>query len=386
MTGHAPALSPFIVKIASRCNLDCTYCYVYNQGDSSWRSRPAFMSEETFAAMVGRIREHCELSGQSSVSLVFHGGEPTLMRPARFAALCAFAREQLEDLVTVEFSIQTNGTRLDESWVQALIEHRVDVGISLDGPREVNDAARVDHRGRGSYDAVARGIARLREHDVPFGILSVVQLGADPLAIHRHFLELRPASIAYLLPSYTHDTVGPIRARYGPTPCADYLIPIFDEWWDKGTIDVTVREFRAMGKLIMGGNSELDSFGNPPLRFITVETDGSIHGLDKLRTCADGMTNTTLTVHDSRFADVATNNDLHAQIAAGMPLPTACRACPERDTCAGGYLPQRYSNEREFDNPSIWCADLLALFAHVRKRMGISASDTRARRAALAAV
>jgi uncharacterized protein len=226
----------------------------------------------------------------------------------------------------------------------------------------------------------------LREHGVPFGILSVVQLGADPLAIHRHFLELGCTSLSYLLPAYTHDTVGPIRERFGPTPCADYLIPIFDEWWDNGTVDLTVREFRAIGRLIMGGTSELDSFGNPALRFITVETDGSIHGLDKLRTCVDGMTSTELNVHTAAFADVADASDLHAQIAAGMPLPTACRACPERDTCAGGYLPHRYSSEREFDNPSIWCADLLALFAHVRERMGISVPDTRARREALAAV
>jgi uncharacterized protein len=67
---------------------------------------------------------------------------------------------------------------------------------------------------------------------------------------------------------------------------------------------------------------------------------------------------------------------------AGLPLPAGCRACRERDTCAGGHLPNRYSRERGFDNPSVWCADLLALFDHVRLRMGVSHEETELRRAA----
>jgi uncharacterized protein len=43
-----------------------------------------------------------------------------------------------------------------------------------------------------------------------------------------------------------------------------------------------------------------------------------------------------------------------------------CNACHERAICGGGYLPHRYSRTNGFDNPSIWCQDLLKLFAHVR--------------------
>ena len=35
----------FIWKIASRCNLNCTYCFVYNMADQRWREQPAFMSD-----------------------------------------------------------------------------------------------------------------------------------------------------------------------------------------------------------------------------------------------------------------------------------------------------------------------------------------------------
>jgi len=380
-----PALSPFIVKVASRCNLNCSYCYVYNQADSTWRGRPAHMSDETFDAVIARIRRHVEDSRQDTVTILFHGGEPTLIGARRFASMCERARRELGAHVDVELAIQTNATRLDERWAETLRAYDVAVGVSLDGPREVNDRARVDHRGRGSYDAVSRGLAVLRGGGVPFEILSVVQLGADPLRIHRHFLELGCDSISYLLPAYTHDTIGDVRERYGPTPCADYLIPIFDDWWNNSPINVRIREFHGMARAVMGGTSELDSLGNPALRFVSVETDGSIHGLDKLRTCEDGMTDTSLSVHEADFRDLASASRLHAEILAGMALPTGCRGCPERTTCGGGYLPHRYSRARGFDNPSVWCADLLALFTHIRTRMGVSVAETADRRAALSA-
>lgn len=68
----------FILKVVSRCNLNCDYCYVYHKGDQSWRLRPTIMSDEVFRSTVQRIRRHCLHSGQSSVQIVFHGGEPCL--------------------------------------------------------------------------------------------------------------------------------------------------------------------------------------------------------------------------------------------------------------------------------------------------------------------
>jgi len=380
---HPQSSLNHIVKIAARCNLNCSYCYVYNQADTTWRDRPAVMSKDTFIATIERIRRHCLLSGQETVTIAFHGGEPTLVGPSRFAWMGALARERLGDIVRVELVIQTNGTRLDPGWLAVLREHEVRVSISLDGPKEINDRYRVDRRGRGSHDATARGIALLRESGMPFGILSVVQPGADSLLIHHHFLELGCSSIAYLLPSYTHDTIGPIRKKLGPTPCADFLIPIFDDWWFNGSIDVSIREFWNIGRVIMGGSSRLDSIGNPPLHFVCVETDGSMQGLDKLRSCENGMSTMPLSVNNADFREIALASPFHAAVMDGLPLPSGCRACPERDTCAGGYLPNRYSKARGFDNPSVWCADLLALFTHVRMRMGVSHEETRRRRSAL---
>jgi uncharacterized protein len=97
------------------------------------------------------------------------------------------------------------------------------------------------------------------------------------------------------------------------------------------------------------------------------------------------MTATGLTIHDADFRDLAHANPLHAEIIRGVALPDACEQCEEKITCAGGYLPHRYSRERQFNNPSVWCADLLKLFRHMRARMGVSVGETMERRQRLLA-
>jgi uncharacterized protein len=369
-------------KIASRCNLNCSYCYIYNKGDSTWKQRPAIMSDEVFEAAVQRIRAHCNASRQKLLLLGFHGGEPCLVGAARFSAWCKRARDVLHDIAELPICIQTNGTLIDETWAKVFQENKVNVGVSVDGPQEVHDLLRVDHHGRGSYDKVARGLKVLRDAHIPFTILCVIPLGADPLAVHHHFVKtLGCKQFTYLLPLFTHDTIAPIRQRYGLTPCADFLIPIFDEWWFNDTTDITVGNFRNMIKIILGGRSEMETIGNTPPAYVFVQTDGEMEGMDTLRICNDGMSKMNFNVLETGFEAILHADTLHrTAIFQGMALPTGCRACVERDNCAGGFVPHRYSHSRGFDNPSVWCADLLKLFAHIRGRLGVTAEETSTRR------
>lgn len=379
-----PFITQLILKVASRCNLNCSYCYVYNKGDSTWKSRPAVMPDEIFEAALDRMRRHCRAAGQPRVRISFHGGEPCLAGVNRFDAWCIRARQVLRDVAAVEFCIQTNGTLLNEEWTELFRKHDVQVGLSMDGPRRHNDVFRVDHLGRGSYDQVEKGLKLLQRAGVTYALLSVIPLGADPLEVHRHFISLGCRDITYLLPHFTHDTIEPIRQLHGPTPCADFLIPIFDDWWFNGGMEVRIGDLWNMARLILGGCSRIETLGSKPPLYVFIESDGEIEGLDSLRVCADRLAKIHLNVLTADFQDILQSTSMHkAAIFEGMGLPSGCRACPERDTCAGGYLPHRYSSARGFDNPSVWCADLLKLFAHLRSRLGVTVEETYARRMAL---
>jgi uncharacterized protein len=384
--GQTSYIHEVILKVASRCNLNCSYCYVYNMADSTWMRRPPLMSNEVFDLALERISQQCRATGQNWFRIAFHGGEPCLIGPETFDKWCTKARAVLGDIVRLSLVVQTNGTLLNLRWVELFRKHHVSVGISMDGPKEIHDAVRVDHGERGSYERVARGLTLLQTAGVPYGVGCVIPLGAPPLTVHRHFLRLGCTEITYLMPHFTHDTIAPVREQHGPTPCADFLIPIFDNWWFESTMQVQINDLKNIARVIMGGRSHSEGIGNGPPCYVFIEPDGEMEGLDNLRACRNGLSQMKLNVRDSDFSTLLHTDTMHSKaIFEGMPLAEACRACAEGETCAGGYLPHRYSSTRGFDNPSVWCADLLKLFAHIRVRMGVGVEKTNDRRRMLAA-
>jgi uncharacterized protein len=187
-----------------------------------------------------------------------------------------------------------------------------------------------------------------------------------------------------LWPDYTHDSIGSLREHYGPTPAADYLIPLFDEWMLTYPSDPHVPEFWNLTRLVLGGKSSIENYGNRPSQYAFVESDGAIEGLDVLKICEDGLSRTGLNVTTADFVELETSRTLAAKlITEGLALPTQCEGCPERETCSGGYVPHRYSRADHFDRASVWCADILKVFNHVRMRLGVSQLETGERRRTL---
>src|SRR5271154_5916763 len=78
-TGWRPLpFREFIVKVHSRCDLACDYCYMYEMADQSWRNQPRSMSAETAELTARRIGEHAKEHRLPAVTLILHGGEPLL--------------------------------------------------------------------------------------------------------------------------------------------------------------------------------------------------------------------------------------------------------------------------------------------------------------------
>src|SRR5438046_6308805 len=127
----SPSFRQFIVKVHSRCNLSCTYCYVYHHVDQSWRQRPNVMADATIATMARRIGEHVHRHGPREVVVVLHGGEPLMAGPDVIARTISTIRSAMPAHTDVEVTLQTNGTLLDPRFLEVFHEHHVGVGVSL---------------------------------------------------------------------------------------------------------------------------------------------------------------------------------------------------------------------------------------------------------------
>ena len=94
--------------------------------------------------------------------------------------------------------------------------------------------------------------------------------------------------MAFLLPDITHDS-KPLRyGGLGRTPVADYLIPIFDRWFEEDNPNVVIRLFWDIIKRMLGGKTSTDTFGNHAQLYVVIESDGAIQPVDTLRVCRGG--------------------------------------------------------------------------------------------------
>jgi len=358
-----------ILKLAALCNLNCSYCYVYNHEDKSFRSRPKFISDTVFEHALKSISDYCNRREQHGMAITFHGGEPTLIGAGRFDFLAGRARDVLGEQLR-GLSMQTNATLIDDAWIDVFRRHEVQVGVSMDGSGPVHDLLRVHHAGRGSYREAAAGLARLQESGLDPAILCVINPALSGLEAFRHFRSLGIQWMNFLLPDATHDSKQRLYGHLGPTPVADYLIPIFDDWFDRDDPEVKILLFTDLLRLLMGGEPETEAFGNAPMSYVVIETDGSIEALDALRVCDENIACSGLNVLRNGLDDRRLGRPLAYQaIHEGFALAAECDRCRERDICGGGYLPHRYRRANGFDNPSVWCADILKLLGHIRRRL-----------------
>ena len=91
--GHEPVpFRQFILKVHSRCNLSCSYCYVYEMADQSWRQLPRQMSRAVVSQVARRIAEHADAHRLPSVDVILHGGEPLLAGASRLTELAGLLR------------------------------------------------------------------------------------------------------------------------------------------------------------------------------------------------------------------------------------------------------------------------------------------------------
>lgn len=356
----------FILKVANRCNIDCDYCYVFNSADQAWRRLPARMSVDVARAAGQRIGEHAAAHGLGDVHVVLHGGEPLLAGPRHMAELLGAVREGIPVGVEVRFELQTNGTLLAKPWLDLFERHEVVVGVSLDGPPAANDRHRLTHASRSSTASAVRGIELLRSRPHLFaGLLAVVDLANDPVDVHDYLASFEPPVIDFGLPHATHDDLphrdDPSVPEYGV-----WMGSVFDAWLARPEDRHSVRMLEDIVALSSGVRGSVESLGLAPPTSTVIESDGTIEGVDTLRSVEEGASWLGLSVFRQSFNEVLHHPKLLHRQHGKTALAEQCQSCPLVEVCGGGYLPHRFSTARGYQNPSVYCADLEYLIRHVQ--------------------
>jgi uncharacterized protein len=363
--GHqAVPFRQFILKVHSRCNLACTYCYVYEMAERGWPDLPKRMDTAVVQMVAERIGEHVRAHDLPRVDVILHGGEPLLAgagwltESARLLRTCVPAE--------VKIGVQTNGTLLRPRMLQELKDLGISVGVSLDGDAEATGRHRLYPNGRNSFDDVADGLRLLASPDfceIYSGILCTIDVQNDPVATYEALLEFCPPALDLLLPHANWSCPPP------GTGYADWLIAVFDRWYSAPEQETVIRLFSEMIQLTFGSPGAVEGLGLAPSTLIVVDTDGSIKQLDSLSSTYPGAADTGRHVSTDAFDAVLDHPTTVARQIGVDALSGQCQECPVLDVCGGGLYPHRYRNGAGFRHPSVYCDDLTRIITHVSGRV-----------------
>lgn len=152
--------------VSSLCNLDCRYCFIERNPYST--SEYGIMSPQIAIKAVNLLMSDFDYDSGDVPEILFYGGEPLLARET-IKETIGFIRREYGDYPKI--TIISNATLIDRSLAKFFKDYSVGLGISIDGPKDINDSGRVFRNSVDSvYDAVCESINILKEERCSFGL------------------------------------------------------------------------------------------------------------------------------------------------------------------------------------------------------------------------
>ncbi|MDB5285480.1 MAG: hypothetical protein JWR05_429 [Mucilaginibacter sp.] len=327
------------------------------------------MSLHTITALSVRLKAYCDATGVDYIHIIFHGGEPLLLSQDYFIDCIEILKSTSSD-IKFSFSVQTNGVTINKEWYDLFKANNVKVGISLDGPKKHHDEFRLFHNGKGSYDEVAQAI-RIGNGNGLAGILMVINTNIPTREFYQEIKELNVGKLNLLFPDGHYDRLpnGFDGLKFGDdnyTPYADWLIELF-LIWKSDRLRPIIRLFETLIEMVAGidgiGNQ---GFGRTKNGVVVIETDGGIEVTDSLRACYEGITRNGINVHTSNIEDLFKDDIFEVYYHAHDMVCEQCLNCPVYDFCGGGFLGNRFANHNGFNNPTIYCRDMIRLISFIQ--------------------
>ena len=385
------------------CNLDCEYCFFLSKEMlyPGSRFRMAANLQETY------LRQLLEAHARAvEVVVAWQGGEPTMMGLDFFRHSIEIERRYARPGQRILNTIQTNGTLLDDEWGEFLKQNEFLVGISVDGPRQMHDAYRVDKGGKPTFDRVMRGLDVLKRHGVDWNVLTTIHAvnGDHGRAVYRFQRdELGASFIQYIpiierateqslpiadagwghgvpgRPLYTQQGDLVTHRSVGPEQYGRFLIDVFEEWVRRDIGTVYVQMFDTALANFHGEPGGMCVHARTCGLQLAIEHTGDLYSCDHYVEPGYLLGNIT----GKHMLELAASP---AQHKFGQDkfdtLTRFCLDCDVRFACNGGCPKDRFATS-PYGEPGqhYLCPSYQAFFRHVRKPIQQMAALLRAGKA-----
>ncbi|HDR73204.1 MAG TPA: anaerobic sulfatase maturase [Methanoculleus sp.] len=364
-----PSFHVLAKPAGAQCNLACRYCFYLSKAEL-YPGGTFRMADEVLEEF---LRQYIEAQRMPAVTISWQGGEPTLMDLEFYRRSVELAEQYARPGMQVNYTIQTNGTLLDEEWCAFFKRHHFLVGISIDGPEALHDACRVDRKGRGTFARVMRGLSLLQEHGVEHNILCAVHAanGDHPLDIYRFFRDDVGAQFIQFIPIVDREGDTATDRSVRPAQWGRFLCNVFDEWVRHDVGEIFVQHFDTALAAWVGHPPGLCTFAPTCGAAVALEHNGDLYPCDHFVEPDYLLGN----IMEKPLANlVGSEKQLRFGQAKRDTLPRACRECPVRFACHGGCPRDRFvATHHGKQSSNYLCEAYRMFFAHIGTPMQIMA-------------
>ena len=312
-----------IIKVADYCNFTCSFCRYSNN------SRKSLMPFSVFRTIIEKACDYNIANGINELDIIFHGGEPLLWGYDNFVSAIKLQKEFIYKHPKFIFnnSIQTNGSLLTDRWIDFLIENNFDIGISIDGPEEINF-----HRGYKGDKNVLENIDKLSQKNCKFGILSVITNDHAGWAdkYYDFLIEHNIHSVGLCYCMYDEKN----KITVSNEILTDFLKCLFTRYFE-GTYQLEIREFNNIFKMCYGISTGACSFSKRQScgNFFSIRSNGNVFFCDPYALDVQPLGN----ILSETFFDIKSNPDLlKIIISAKEGAQKVCGDCEINNICGGG--------------------------------------------------
>ena len=319
-------MTALVKPASSLCNLECSYCFYCDEAKKRNNNPDKIMDRITAENLIRKMFAFC---GDNSVlTFMFQGGEPLMAGIDFFRDFIEIADKHKTEGSSINYSLQTNGTLIDEEYAVFFKENNFLIGISVDGEKALHDKQRSK-----SFDRTMNGIELLKKHSVDFNILSVITAKTDASRLFDFYIE---NGFRDVQPIYCLDPLDGEKSDYSlnAKQLARFKKRFFNLWFSevsKGR-HFYVRDFDNLLSLMTKGVAEQCGASGRCNAQLVVESDGTCYPCDFY--CLDEFECTN--INDADINDILNSDGLRKFFEHDEEKNSLCASCRVKPLCGGG--------------------------------------------------
>lgn len=375
------AASILIKPSSANCNIDCKYCFYKCLSSNREEYSKGFMTDETLDTLVKNAFDYVSpaknedgkgVAEQSFVSFAFQGGEPTLAGLDFFRRVVELQKKYNDGTIQVENTLQTNGMIIDDEWAKFFAENHFLIGVSLDGPKKMHDAYRVDTVGKPTFERIMNTLELFDRYQVDYNILTVVteQTAQKASSLYKfykrngfQFVQLIPCMDE---PERFKDTGIGSPFAVKPESYGKFLCEFFDLWYQdfmQGE-NMEVRMFSNLAQMAAGYPAEECGMQGHCSCYFVVEGDGSVYPCDFY--CIDSWKLGTV---ENSFKEMISSEKVNKFLQKSYSQHEKCAECSYLSLCHGGCRRWRESVADGELGLNYLCSGYEMFFEHTWERL-----------------